>query len=186
MFVVTNGKNYLGTNSSRKVVAVKELEEALSFSEKQKAENYLLNLPKEFRNVGYKCEEIVEEIVPVPGEIIKIEEITNLIPQMEKVLGKMAGQKAIVENAIHQMDAATLDLMHYAEFNTLNVVNGYKFYKQLREIRLKRREYKDVLRMIDLLTHSTGLSIAGGAFSKELEAMKNRAYAPRFLDELFE
>lgn len=84
-------------------------------------------------------------------------------------------------------DRAISDIMHAAEFYTLNAAQGYKLYKMLKEERLRRREAKDAL---ELLTYIRGGIGGGGVLEKKLhrvmKKMENRTYNPRVLVELFQ
>lgn len=187
MFVISNGKNYIGTDDKRRPAPVRSFHISLMFDEEEKAYNYLLNLPKELRNIGYSVVEVVkeEEREEIP-DAITLKEIKDAVSQIETVFGKLFKQKDYIEKKVREEDAATLDLMHYAEFNSLDVVKGYKFYKQLKEIREKRREYKDILRIMNLVLHCSLSDISNGILSRELNDMDNREYNPRILEGLFE
>lgn len=187
MYVISNRKNFIGTDSKRYPKAVKSLHLALTFEKEEKAKNFLTNLPKEFRNIGYEIVEITEE-KKEEAEVtdpITIEEIRNAVPLIENIIGKMLEQKEYVEQQIRLTDAETIDLLHYAEFNALNVVEGYKFYKRLHDLRIRRRGYKDVARMIGAVEHCSIKDISENALSQQLDTLDHREYAPRVLNDLF-
>ena len=47
------------------------------------------------------------------------------------------------ENVLNRIQAEHQDLLHKIEFVDLDVINGYKIYKQLQELRIRRRILKD-------------------------------------------
>lgn len=186
MYVITNGKNYIGCNALRQAIATRDINQSLHFSSKEKAENYLQNMPKHFRNIGYGLGEVKEEFDVPENDIVQLDEIIGAIPTIETTLHKLIEQCGVIEAMVHKMDAATIDILHYVEFNQLNVVDGYKIYKKLHEIRIQRRKYKDLLRMINVIKGGSAIDIADGALSKELSVLEDRTYSPRILAELFD
>lgn len=78
------------------------------------------------------------------------------------------------------------DLVHYLEFYTFSASEGYKLAKAIADHRKRRRVAKDRLHVLTAFKSECEL---GGAFSAtqiELNRLKNRQYAPRQLDDLFE
>jgi len=87
------------------------------------------------------------------------------------------------------LDMETQDILHKIEFTNENVVNGYKRYKQLQDVRIRRRDAKDSLELASLVV-SSGLLKSLKELSdgiKVIEEYKEkRAYTPRVLPELFD
>ena len=76
--------------------------------------------------------------------------------------------------------------MHFLEFNSFSACEGYKLCKALKELRLKRREVKNELELINIVnTHSCN-NIINGSTSKAIAGLETKQYAPRVLVELFE
>lgn len=85
-------------------------------------------------------------------------------------------------------DKETNDFLHKIEFANENVVNGFKIYKQLQEVRQRRREAKDALDFYDILETSgllKSLEKAVASLEKLQREQDKRDYAPRIRAELF-
>ena len=86
---------------------------------------------------------------------------------------------------VRQCDQITQDLLHKVEFSSLNAADGYKIYKQLHEVRIRRRKAKDSCYILNAL-HSSGLLKSVEVLQRTFESMEGRVYEPRVLKELFE
>lgn len=109
----------------------------------------------------------------------------TVIQKTEEFYGLVNYYGRILEEA----DLETLDLLHKIEMINQDVFNGYKTYKQLQDVRKKRRVAKDGLEISGLLVTS-GLSNALKTIKEQIEAIENqnanRTYVPRVIDELFD
>lgn len=90
---------------------------------------------------------------------------------------------------VQKCDQETLDILHKIEFCNVSASDGYKLYKQLQEIRIRRRDAKDHLEIASLVL-STGLLSSMKALDGEIKSietnMANRKYKPRVLIGLFD
>lgn len=90
---------------------------------------------------------------------------------------------------VRDLDLETQDVLHKIEFTNENVVSGFKRYKQLQDVRQRRRKAKDSLEFATLVL-SSGLLTSMKTLREEIDKMKsemeNRKYKPRVLTELFE
>ena len=89
----------------------------------------------------------------------------------------------------YRSDQETLDILHKIEFCNVSASDGYKLYKQLQEIRIRRRDAKDHLEIASLVL-STGLLSSMKSLDSEIKSietnMANRMYKPRVLIGLFD
>lgn len=58
-------------------------------------------------------------------------------------LNELTEKKEILKSLLSELDKCENDLVHYAEFNNLNAVEGYKYYKTMHDLRIDRRKIKD-------------------------------------------
>ena len=90
---------------------------------------------------------------------------------------------------VRDLDLETQDVLHKIEFTNENVVSGFKRYKQLQDVRQRRRKAKDSLEFATLIL-SSGLLTSMKTLREEIDKMKSemesRKYKPRVLTELFE
>ena len=81
-------------------------------------------------------------------------------------------------------DKQIVDIEHEAEFNKYNVCDGYKCYKKLHDIRVKRREAKDELEQIGYLSGINVISPNSVIQAmKCIDGMDGRKYRPRYEEE---
>lgn len=79
-----------------------------------------------------------------------------------------------------------MDLFHKIELGrAANVVEGYRLYKQLREVLITRRKIKNDLRRVEAMLSSQDLFLSGDVI-RTLNQIENQKYNPRALPELFE
>lgn len=92
-------------------------------------------------------------------------------------------------NQVRSADLALEDLLHKIEFTNVGVVDGYKLYKAVQSMRLRRRQYKDICTMLNLINQSgviSSLNNLKDSFARFENGLENRKYTPRILDELFQ
>lgn len=85
-----------------------------------------------------------------------------------------------------EVDNEQQDLLHYIEFNSLDVFKGYKAYKMLHECRCRRREIKNKLLEFDIFKSATWDDVKDYKTVSRINGFDERSYAPRVLTELFE
>lgn len=81
-------------------------------------------------------------------------------------------------------DMESQDLLHKIEFSNENAANGYKLYKQLQTVRLRRRTAKNGFEITSNLAKYLTRTIA--SIDEILEIQNSRVYKPRVLIELFD
>lgn len=90
---------------------------------------------------------------------------------------------------VKQCDMETLDILHKMEFTNENVINGFKRYKQMQEVRQRRREAKDALEFASLIV-SSGLLPCLRKLKTDIADLKEfgetREYKPRVLTSMFD
>ncbi len=95
----------------------------------------------------------------------------------------------LCQNELKRADAELLDIAHKIEFAVVNVVGGYRLYKEFHDCRLRRRKVKDTLELLQLIA-SSGILEGIRNFSNKYGAYKfkleNRTYHPRIRDDLFQ
>lgn len=88
-----------------------------------------------------------------------------------------------------QLELETQDILHRIEFTNENVINGFYRYKQLQDVRQRRRKVKDNLEYATLLLTSGFLESVSSLqmnIDKMDKDMAERKYTPRVLNELFD
>ncbi len=196
-YVITNGTEYITKNYAGKFVTIRNPALADEFK-KQTAEKILKNsLSKRLRKGMYlekvECEsnndlqEIdthcndVEFEVPqnIQDWIDKLQELNGLVNEAE------TRRKDLVSK-LKDVEGRQQDILHYIEFCSLNACQGYKAYKQLKDIRQERRKIKNELEVIEFILDKKMTDTVSQEATNLINNIKNRQYEPRVLQQLFD
>jgi len=114
----------------------------------------------------YKAKDFSKQLVQIYEEIKQ--EYNNIVKETSKT------------------DLMIQDMLHNIEFNTFNASQGYKLAKQIKDIRVERRKYKEELEaMLSLYNFirpiSKNLYEINVAITKLESHQKTRIYTPRIL-----
>lgn len=109
-----------------------------------------------------------------------IEQTSNF----QKFVESAVRQKPILIEGIRRAELEIIDIEHAIEFSHCNVVGGYQWYKMIRDVRERRRKYKDALQCIDILLEECSQLVGKPDISRRYEGLKHRMYTPRALVEL--
>lgn len=103
-----------------------------------------------------------------------------------KYFNEAAERKKQVQEKLDIIEKEILDIRHYIEFKSLNACDGYNAYKMLRQRLITRRECKNELRILEVLTANvfTTKDIAG--IDGIIDSFDTVVYKPRVLTNLFE
>lgn len=97
-----------------------------------------------------------------------------------------ANKKKQVQEKLDLIEKEILDIRHYIEFKSLNACEGYNAYKMMRQRLIARRECKNELRILEVLTANvfTTKDIVG--IEGIIDSFDTVVYKPRVLTNLFE
>lgn len=131
-----------------------------------------------------------------PEATITEEQASKYLDQLPELMGNLYETGRVIRvllcyysNQVRSADLALEDLLHKIEFTNVGVVDGYKLYKAVQSMRLRRRQYKDICAMLNLVNQSgvvSSLINLKNNFDKFENGMESRKYTPRILDELFQ
>lgn len=93
---------------------------------------------------------------------------------------------------IHRLQGEQQDLLHFIEFNNVGTVQAHKYYKDLQDVRQKRRALKDENELLEPLAerikkfkeHLTALDQVVGEIRKLQNNQKVRSYKCRVREDL--
>lgn len=156
MFVIKNNNRYIGKDHSGNIVVCRNKTGAIFFESKKEASEQISKLPKPFRKLGFFVEEI-EKPEEVKQEV-QSEELNEEVFDLSELFGKIQDITDLISFFLSQEDAVAKeydkvcameeDIRHAIEFNVEDVLGGYRLYKAMHDIRVRRRECKNVLRVI--------------------------------------
>lgn len=118
-----------------------------------------------------------------------MEKLPEMIAFLNTLQSKIKCALLCCTDALRQSDKETEDLLHKIEFTRLNVVDGYRLYKELHDCRLERRKAKDLLSLLRLIQGSgllDNVQTFNAAYSAYQQSLETRVYRPRVRNDLFE
>lgn len=111
--------------------------------------------------------------------------VRNILQTIKDYSVKFEARRVELLDMLSKVDSYQSDILHAVELNPkANVVDGYRYYKLLYDMRQVRRQIKDELDMIYKTArffNSEEIQLV----EKGLDGMSNRKYGPRVNSELF-
>lgn len=188
LYIITNGRNYLGIDSNQQITTVAKRDKAKRFTY-DKAKNVLANLNRQLKNLGYymepdeKANQFIEQASNEVNQ--EINAILSQVQEFESYVQDIGKKRDALSYELSMVDAEIEDILHAAEFYSLNACEGYKLYKMLRDARIRRRKLKDYIEVVGYIEGTTGKELAESKGSKLILGKMSREYKPRVLNELF-
>lgn len=146
----------------------------------EKATNILKHLPKSIRPESLS---IIGNDQPVHINNTNVDSkntcIIDDLTKINTVKSNLINRKKELADLIGQCNLEQSDILHAAEFYSFNVVDGYRIYKMLHDVRVRRRNYIEEIEQINRVLNSK-LSDASIAAEKP-----EKQYTPRILKGLF-
>lgn len=190
MYVLYNQKYYLMQNAIKQLIPTGNLDEALKFSDRVKAENALANLPKQTRNLGYQVKQIDSPSKPLDfnqfynSELVNFDSALAQIGSFCDLHDQLVARATWVKYKLQEVENKIQDVLHAIEFNSYNARDGYKIYKLLHDLRLERRKYKDEQIIADVM--KSGFADSNWELARSrFDDLKDRQYHVREMEELF-
>ena len=116
---------------------------------------------------------------------VDIDDLRESINGLSEKFTTLKGNKEWLLNEESNIDKQISDILHYIEFYNFSASNGYKLCKALKELRLRRRDIKNELELIGIISTHTCNNIANGNTNKAIDTLGKKQYAPRVLNDLF-
>ena len=185
----SNGSYTLTTDKAR----------ALIFDSKPAAETvFKSNLSKFIKSKGVTVQTVGVQIegtdakpepkaMAVPSPVPPTESSKYIISVLSEAVSKLNDRhKELVEQE-SKYDLQRTDVEHYIEFNAgkLNACDGYKAYKLLQDILIKRRKIKDEMQIINVVRDRMNAEELAN-IEQKIKTLEARTYQPRELTYLFE
>ena len=124
-------------------------------------------------------------------------DITKKFQEVTDILNDIDDYSTGLANKLSEVDQKIQDLLHYIEYNKINILWSYKYIVELKKLRLERRKIKNDMLIIDVYNkHKSKLpSYENRKFfmteiykmEKQLEApYKNRQYKEGEIEKILE
>lgn len=195
-YILTDGRgNYIRRDTqSNKYVRVNQMAYAVVFDALDKASRVRqCMLSKDLKRDFY----VTETNMPVttgirqkvkapepPREEIRPEDemIVGLLRHAETILSR----REELSEKLSRADKEISDLQHYIEMKNLNACNGYKIYKKLQMVLVQRREVKNEMLMLSIISECKMEPDSISTTIARIKGLSDRKYTPRVLTDLFE
>ena len=187
-YIIQCGDGYIARNKNNSFYVAANETEAFKIADEQKAINIMTRLPKAVRTNNEQLIEIVDLASTVNNQYVPIDmsHVKELICNLSDQFKAMKGNKEWLLEMESNVDKEISDILHYIEFYSFNACDGYKLAKELKNLRLKRRDIKNQLEVINIISNHTCNMLADGKTNKALCNIENKQYTPRVLTEIFE
>lgn len=203
MYYIGTDKTFIRVDKNGQAIATMNFADAKFFSNKQKASQFLVSLPRKLYDISTKWE--VREHCPLPeSKPLKPQQIEN--PQAPKNENKFniavdvpnvdyvtllesvsilkenkKGCLTSLNGKLSDISQEIVDLEHYIEFSKLNACEAYYAYKMLQDTLKERRKIKDSITATQSLYENCNVD----KLSSCNNYLHNRTYYPRKLTSLF-
>ena len=147
--IKSENEDYLAGKETNTFHITRDGNLATRFITKTKADNVLMNLPKNYRNKGLrviKKKKKKKEKRPA----IKNNNRDNVF-SIEEINSKqsMIVRKDKLKDKLSQLDKELTDIDHFIEFNTFSASEGYMIVKMRKDILAERRKIKNEMTNVE-------------------------------------
>lgn len=184
-YVITDGARYIGVdNDTKENIIVNGFKKALKLKYKQM--NAIYNKLADSLLLGgeWKIISTIEVKNDLSEVTMKID-IDAIMESLEMDFDLLVKRKKALELELLEIEREITDIYHCIEFYNLDAAKGYKIYKILQERLIRRRQNKDESLKIDYILSGGIKGLTNNQTRKRFEALENRNYRPRALQELF-
>lgn len=204
-YIIADNKQtvFVGKDKGGKYTLTTDRAKAVIFDTKPIADMvFKSNLSKIIKNKGVSVQtvalQIVGSVTPVVQEPVVVKEkqdapadVTSskhIVSIISDAVGKLNSRYDTLTDELSKYDRQITDVEHYIEFNTgkLNACGGYKAYKLLQDVLIKRRTVKDELQIIQMVRDKMGFPEEIALITNKVQELDQRHYEPREFKYLFE
>lgn len=206
-YIITNGYSYICDNLCN---TTKEIDKAKIFDKIKTANNvYRSSISREYKLMGFQVREAdtgnsnsnnsvtintnvnISNTASSNDKInssyteVDIDDLRESINSLSEKFTALKGNKEWLFDEESNIDKQISDILHYIEFYNFSASDGYKLCKALKELRLRRRDVKNKIELISIISTHTCNNIANGNTNKAIDNLSKKQYTPRVLNDLF-
>jgi hypothetical protein len=159
------------------------------------------NLSKLIKSKGVLVKSVAMQMVDVvpkeePKQVVK-EVVSEQKPEfgsskyivsvLSETIAKLNCRHLELSDELSKFDRQITDIEHYIEFNAgkFNACEGYKAYKLLQDVLVKRRKVKDELQILQVVKDKMAFPDDIENIQERVKELEERKYEPRELKYLF-
>lgn len=128
-----------------------------------------------------------------PAKMVDKQEATEtaaskyIVSVLSDAVAKINTKHATLSEELSKYDRQRTDVEHYIELNAgkLNAYEGYKAYKLLQDVLIKRRKVKDELQIVQVALDRIAAPDELAQIDTKIKELETRQYTPREFKELF-
>ena len=190
-YALYNNEYYLKTNGSS-WQPVKDVLQAKTYKEKDKALNVAMSLPKLFREKGYHMVEIPEVPLISPLRQLSMDELTQELQSSPEVLSmvkklchfvdEISDLKSMFQACREKVsfyDKLQEDFLHRIEFESMASGNVAHLGSLLHKCRVQRRIYKNMAFVINDLATQMPMDVSPSYVADKAIMLSSRSYTMR-------
>ena len=200
-YVITNGESYVCNKLN---TVTKILNKAKVFDTFDLANNvFKSSISKSLKQMGFQVRETEIDTNRINNTVnvninttsndkinfsyteVDIDDLRESINGLSEKFTTLKGNKEWLLDEESNIDKQISDILHYIEFYNFSASDGYKLCKALKELRLRRRDIKNKIELINIISTHTCNSIANGNTNKAIDNLSKKQYTPRVLNDLF-
>ena len=199
-YVLTDGKGYISRMRGGKIVVTYDFNLATKYPTETHALEFLSSLNKSYNQKGYRPKKVEakekqlpplekQKLEPVRDKTAESEELTQLrnnLMMIDQILGSLKDLYSKKYNELTEASDSLEDISHAIEFTNANAVQRCYLENEFKKARLKRRECKDMMTLIDLVSKFEPDDWGSNKLQEALAALENSTYTPRIRRDLFE
>jgi len=198
-YVITDGKQYLHSDDSHKLMKTDSLGLAERYTY-DAAQKVIKNYVPKFQRPFLRVEPVDTDNINVDCKFSKETESIMLSKtifdnmdydwkrvgsDMKDFITQLPQYKQNLQIKYKEIEEEQNDFLHYIEDVKFDVFRGFKALLLIQDIRKRRRKIKDELLIAGIFLGATLEDYASGRCLARLNGLDNRKYRPRRLIELF-
>jgi hypothetical protein len=208
IFIITDGKKYIKEDINGRYKSVNNLTLADTFPNFKCANNVLKNSLTPALKLTFYVAKIEDgEVVANTPTIAKasktflrkdsgeyaytvkshnIDSWLDKIDDLDTLFLDAERRKGEIATELSKIEAEKIDIEHYIEFKAQNACQGFKLYKRLRQVLVKRRQLVNEQKIISIINATRDANRELEKMVKKIKGLDNQVYKPRLLVDLFD
>ena len=183
-YVITDGSKYIGYDRKiKKNIIVDDYNDSVKLIY-TRANSILKNLDRDILEAhNWKIISTIE----AKEDLLSVMDfdIDSFMDSPDADFSLLIKRKKVLNLEYLKIEREITDIYHAMEFYNLDAAKGYKMYRMMHEILIRRRKNKDESLKIDYILAGGIKGLTNNTTKQRIEKLDNRHYQPRALKELF-
>ena len=183
-YVITDGNKFIGYNREiKKSIVVDNYDDSVKLAY-TRANSILENLDRDIlESHNWKVISTIEAKEDL--FCVMDFDLDRFMDSLDADFSLLIKRKKVLKLEYLKIEREITDMYHAMEFYHLDAAKGYKLYRMMHEILIKRRKNKDESIKIDYILAGGIKGLENNTTKQRIDKLDNRHYQPRALKELF-